>query len=75
MGDIDRNQQAFGPRADTQLVTDDLQGYRCVPSMLRDGFMPVSTSVSADPLALTGEIVAAFVANNSLPLSELPALI
>ena len=37
--------------------------------------MPQSTSVSADPLALTGEIVAAFVANNSLPLAELPALI
>ena len=37
--------------------------------------MPQSTSVSADPLALTGEIVAAFVANNSLPLAELPAVI
>jgi predicted transcriptional regulator len=43
--------------------------------MLRDNFMPQSTSVSADPLALTAEIVAAFVANNSLPLAELPALI
>ena len=37
--------------------------------------MPQSTSVSADALALTGEIVAAFVANNSLPLAELPAVI
>jgi predicted transcriptional regulator len=37
--------------------------------------MPQSTSLSADPLALTGEIVAAFVANNSLPLAELPAVI
>jgi predicted transcriptional regulator len=37
--------------------------------------MPQSTSETANPLALTGEIVSAFVANNSLPLAELPTLI
>ncbi|MGD0958131.1 MAG: MucR family transcriptional regulator [Candidatus Acidiferrales bacterium] len=37
--------------------------------------MPQSTSESVDALAMTGEIVSAFVANNSLPLAELPALI
>ncbi len=37
--------------------------------------MPQSTSESADPPVLTGEIISAFVANNSLPLAELPALI
>ena len=35
--------------------------------------MPQSTSESVDALAMTGEIVSAFVANNSLPLAELPA--
>ncbi len=37
--------------------------------------MPVSPSESADPLALTSDIVSAFVANNSLRSAELPALI
>lgn len=37
--------------------------------------MPLSPSESADPLALTGDIVSAFVANNSLRSAELPALI
>jgi predicted transcriptional regulator len=37
--------------------------------------MPQSTSESPDALAMTGEIVSAFVSNNSLPLAELPTLI
>ena len=37
--------------------------------------MPSSMSESSDPIALTTNIVSAFVANNSLPLAELPALI
>jgi predicted transcriptional regulator len=37
--------------------------------------MPQSASDSADALAMTGEIISAFVAHNSLPLAELPALI
>ena len=37
--------------------------------------MPQSTSETANPLTLTGEIVSAFVSNNSLPSGELPALI
>jgi predicted transcriptional regulator len=37
--------------------------------------MPLSPSESADPLDLTGEIVSAFVSNNSLRSGELPALI
>ncbi|HYA75158.1 MAG TPA: MucR family transcriptional regulator [Roseiarcus sp.] len=37
--------------------------------------MPQSPSASADPLDLTGEIVSAFVAYNSLRAAELPALI
>jgi predicted transcriptional regulator len=37
--------------------------------------MPQSTSGSPDALAMTGEIVSAFVSNNSLPLAELPTLI
>jgi predicted transcriptional regulator len=37
--------------------------------------MPQSTSESADPLVLTGEIISAFVAHNSLRSAELPALI
>jgi len=37
--------------------------------------MPLSPSDSADPLDLTSDIVSAFVANNSLPIVELPALI
>jgi predicted transcriptional regulator len=41
--------------------------------MFGDYFMPLSES--ADPLILTGDIVSAFVANNSLRSAELPALI
>ena len=37
--------------------------------------MPLFPSESADPLDLMGEIISAFVANNSLRLAELPALI
>jgi predicted transcriptional regulator len=37
--------------------------------------MPQSTPESPDALAMTGEIVSAFVSNNSLPLAELPTLI
>ena len=34
--------------------------------------MPSSKSDSSDPTSLAAEIVSAFVANNSLPLAELP---
>jgi predicted transcriptional regulator len=37
--------------------------------------MPSSTSESSDPIALATDIVSAFVAHNSLPSAELPALI
>ena len=37
--------------------------------------MPISKSDSSDPIGLAAEIVSAFVANNSLPLAELPGLI
>ena len=37
--------------------------------------MPSSKSDSSDPLSLAAEIVAAFVAHNSVPRAELPALI
>ena len=37
--------------------------------------MPSSKSDSSDPLGLAAEIVSAFVSNNSLPRSELAALI
>jgi predicted transcriptional regulator len=37
--------------------------------------MPVSTSAAAHPVAMTAEIVSAFVSNNSLPPTELVALI
>ena len=37
--------------------------------------MPSSKSDSFDPLSLAAEIVAAFVAHNSVPRAELPALI
>jgi MucR family transcriptional regulator, transcriptional regulator of exopolysaccharide biosynthesis len=37
--------------------------------------MELSTAEAFDPIGLTGEIVSAFVAHNSLPLAELPALI
>src|ERR1700676_3223899 len=37
--------------------------------------MELSTAEAFDPIGLTGEIVSAFVAPNSLPLAELPALI
>jgi len=37
--------------------------------------MVLSNSESVDPLDLTGDIVAAYVAHNSLPPAELPALI
>lgn len=37
--------------------------------------MPSSLSDPADPVVLAGDIVAAFVAHNSLPVAELPALI
>jgi predicted transcriptional regulator len=37
--------------------------------------MPTFTSNPFDPIAVTGGIVSAFVAHNSLPSAELPALI
>jgi predicted transcriptional regulator len=37
--------------------------------------MPLSNSDSSDPIGLAAEIVSAFVAHNSLPRAELPALI
>jgi predicted transcriptional regulator len=37
--------------------------------------MPSSRSDSSDPVALATDIVSAFVANNSLPWAELPAVI
>jgi predicted transcriptional regulator len=37
--------------------------------------MPTSKSDSSDPIGLAAEIVSAFVAHNSLPRTELPALI
>ena len=37
--------------------------------------MPSSMSESSDPIALTGDIVSAFVTHNSLPSADLPALI
>lgn len=37
--------------------------------------MPSSKSDSSDPTGLAAEIVSAFVANNSMPSAELPALI
>ena len=37
--------------------------------------MPTSIAEPSKPIALAADIVAAFVANNSLPIGELPALI
>ena len=37
--------------------------------------MPSSMSESSDPITVTGGIVSAFVAHNSLPSADLPALI
>jgi predicted transcriptional regulator len=56
-------------------VFADLKVYRNIARNIRDHSMPPSPSESADPLDLTGDIVSAFVANNSLRSAELPALI
>jgi predicted transcriptional regulator len=56
-------------------VFADLKVYRNIARNIRGHSMPLFPSESADPLDLTGEIISAFVANNSLRSAELPALI
>ena len=56
------------------LAARDFVDYRWMRAA-RNSLMNETSIQSPDPIAMAAEIVAAFVAKNSLPISELPALI